>query len=204
MTGLCRNGYATTLPLFRRSPHCASRHAGYIGEYSWLITDESFVGGGAFFFTVALEDRNSDVLITHIVTLRAAFRTARAERKFEIDAIVILPDHLHAILTLPKGDADFPRRWRRIKAAFTHGVRRDGIDLPRRDGAGFVLWQRRFWEHTIRDDADLAIMSPPCNLAPGIPHYASLHAGYGTCHRRSFLVLFFKKVPHRPAADPLE
>jgi putative transposase len=115
----------------------------------------NFVAGGTFFFTVALADRGSDVLTAHVGTLRAAFRVARAERPFRIDAIVVLPEHLHAILTLPEGDADFPGRWRRIKGAFTHGLLREGVALPGRGGAGYSLWQRRFWEHTIPDEIDL-------------------------------------------------
>jgi putative transposase len=114
----------------------------------------NFVAGGTFFFTVALADRGWDLLTAHINTLRAAFRMARGERPFQIDAIVVLPDHLHAILTLPEGDADFPGRWRRIKGAFTHGLRREGTVLSGRGGAGYAVWQRRFWEHTIRDEAD--------------------------------------------------
>ncbi len=62
----------------------------------------NFVPGGTFFFTVALADRQSTLLTTAVAKLRTAFRTARAERPFDIDAIVILPDHLHAIFTLPE------------------------------------------------------------------------------------------------------
>jgi len=114
----------------------------------------NLVPGAAFFFTVALADRRSSRLTTHISDLREAFRTARSERPFEIDAIVVLPDHLHAVLTLPDGDADFPHRWRRIKTIFTRRLLSAGAALPSRDGTGRVLWQRRYWEHTIRDDTD--------------------------------------------------
>ena len=110
--------------------------------------------GATFFFTVALADRRSRSLTIHIAALREAFRTARSERPFEIDAIVVLPEHLHTILTLPDGDADFPHRWRRIKTVFTQGLLNAGEALPSRDATGRILWQRRFWEHTIRDDAD--------------------------------------------------
>ena len=68
----------------------------------------NFVPGGTFFFTVTLDDRSSSALIDHVALLRAAFRKTRNERPFVTDAIVILPDHLHAILTLPPGDSDFP------------------------------------------------------------------------------------------------
>ena len=115
----------------------------------------NLIEGGSFFFTVALADRASNHLTTYAADLRAAFRTTRAERPFAVDAIVILPEHLHAILTLPTGDADFPSRWRGIKARFTASLRAKGLTFPARDGRGYRLWQRRFWEHTIRDDADL-------------------------------------------------
>jgi putative transposase len=110
--------------------------------------------GGTFFFTVTLDDRRSSVLVDHVDKLRAAFRTTRAERPFTIDAIAILPDHLHAIMTLPEDDADFPGRWKRIKSLFTHRLTVAGASVSRNDRGEFALWQRRFWEHTIRDEAD--------------------------------------------------
>jgi putative transposase len=78
----------------------------------------------------------------------------RTERPFTIDAIVILPDHLHTIWTLPEGDADYSGRWRAIKSRFTRELRASGIPLTRDDRGEYRLWQRRFWEHTIRDDND--------------------------------------------------
>jgi REP-associated tyrosine transposase len=114
----------------------------------------NFVAGGTFFFTVTVADRRSSVLIDHIASLRAAFRVTRKERPFSIDAIVILPDHLHAVFTLPSGDADFSGRWRRIKSLYSRHVVARGLSVERNDKGGYMLWQRRFWEHTIRDDAD--------------------------------------------------
>ncbi len=112
------------------------------------------VQGGTYFFTVTLADRRSAALVDHIDKLRAAFRTTRQERPFTIDAVVILPDHLHAILTLPQGDADFSGRWRRIKGHFSTGMIAAGAAIKRRGNGGLALWQRRYWEHTIRDDRD--------------------------------------------------
>ena len=86
--------------------------------------------------------------------LRSAFRAARRTRPFTIDAIVVLPDHLHAVLTLPSNDADFPGRWRRIKGHFSSELIAAGLWLKRRPNGELALWQRRFWEHTIRDDRD--------------------------------------------------
>jgi putative transposase len=112
------------------------------------------VAGGTYFFTVTLRDRSSDVLVRHVGLLRNTFRTVRAERPFTIDAIVILPDHLHAVLTLPDGDADYSGRWRAIKSNFTHELRLAGMLLTPDKRGEYRLWQRRFWEHTIRDDTD--------------------------------------------------
>jgi putative transposase len=114
----------------------------------------NFVPAGMFFFTVTLDDRRSSALVDHVALLRAAFRKTRGERPFTIDAIVVLPDHLHAIMTLPSGDSDFSGRWRRIKSVFTHGVVASGVPISRNHRGEYALWQRRFWEHTIRDEAD--------------------------------------------------
>jgi putative transposase len=116
----------------------------------------NFLPGGSYFFTVTLADRTSSALVDHVTALRMAFRIARRERPFTIDAIVILPDHLHAIWTLPPGDADFSGRWRRIKAHFTHRLVAAGTSVERRRNGEYALWQRRFWEHTIRNEIDFA------------------------------------------------
>lgn len=115
-----------------------------------------FIPGATFFFTVTLADRRSGCLTANIGLLREAFRRTRAELPFDIDAIVVLPEHLHVVMAMPEDDADFSHRWRRIKAIFTYGVVRSGADLPGRDLTERKLWQRRFWEHTIRDEADFA------------------------------------------------
>ena len=114
----------------------------------------NFVPGGMFFFTVTLNDRRSSALVDHVALLRAAFRITRGKRPFAIDAIVILPDHLHAIMTLPPGDPDFSGRWRRIKSVFTRSVVAAGVPVSRNNRGEYSLWQRRFWEHTVRDDGD--------------------------------------------------
>lgn len=113
--------------------------------------------GGTYFFTVNLSDRSASHLTDHIGALRQALAVTRAERWMQIDAIVILPDHLHAIWTLPAGDADFSTRWRLIKSRFSRAV---GLKQPRNASQASKnehgLWQRRFWEHCIRDEADYA------------------------------------------------
>jgi putative transposase len=93
-------------------------------------------------------------LVRHVGLLREALRVVRAKRPFTFDAIVILPDHLHTIWTLPEGDTDYSGRWRTIKAHFPHNLKKSGVPLMRDKRGEYLLWQRRFWEHTIRDDND--------------------------------------------------
>jgi putative transposase len=82
----------------------------------------NFVPGGSFFFTLNLAERRRRLLTTHIDLLRQAFRKVRRRHPFQIEAVVILPDHLHSVWTLPQDDADFARRWRLVKSTFSHGV----------------------------------------------------------------------------------
>jgi putative transposase len=104
---------------------------------------------------VNLLDRRSNLLVARIDALRDAVRQARA--RVHIDAWVMLPDHMHCLWTLPQGDADFPGRWRAIKTAFAKslpiGEPRSPVMTSRRERG---IWQRRYWEHTIRDDRDFA------------------------------------------------
>jgi len=110
--------------------------------------------GGTYFFTVTLRDRQADFLVSHVHFLRQAFRSVRCERPFEVDAIVILPDHLHCIWTLPPGEADYAHRWRLIKARFTRRMANTGVPVRKNTKGEYDVWQRRFWEHTIRDERD--------------------------------------------------
>src|SRR5215467_3444445 len=91
----------------------------------------NFVAGGTFFFTVTLADRTSKVLPDHITALRDAMRHARHSRPFGIDAVVVLPDHLHMVMTSPDGDADYPNRWRLIKRRFTEAVLKSQTEVVR-------------------------------------------------------------------------
>lgn len=115
------------------------------------------VPGGTYFFTVNLLERRLDTLVRHIDHLREAVRGVRQRYPFHIDAWVVLPDHLHCLCTLPEGDADFSTRWRLIKTAFAKALpvteRRSAVRVARRERA---IWQRRFWEHAIRDERDYA------------------------------------------------
>lgn len=120
------------------------------------------VPGATYFFTVALADRTSSLLTDHIALLRQAYRDTAAEHPLFCDAMVILPDHLHAVWTFPEGDADFSERWRK-KARFTHALGRSAprsrSKLDKREGG---IWQRRFWEHVIRDERDYRLHVTYC------------------------------------------
>jgi putative transposase len=117
----------------------------------------NLVAGGAYFFTLNLADRRSSLLTDNIGLLRAAFRHPRRRHPFAIDSIVILPDHLHALWTLPAGDRDFSTRWRLIKSHFSRGLPvTKHVSASRSHKRERGIWQRRFWEHTIRDDDDFA------------------------------------------------
>src|SRR5215470_16368014 len=114
------------------------------------------IEGGWFFFTLALADRSADLLVRHIDRLRTAYAAGRKRNPFETIAICVLPDHIHAIWALPPNDADFSRRWSLIKHNFSCGLaenpRRSPSKIARREKG---IWQRRYWEHAIRDEVDL-------------------------------------------------
>jgi putative transposase len=114
----------------------------------------AYLPGASYFFTVTLRNRRSQLLVEHVDVLRAAVRTVKRLSPFTLDAAVILPEHLHMIWTLPEGDSDFSGRWRAIKARFTHALVDRGIALHRNPRGEYDLWQRRFWEHWLRDEAD--------------------------------------------------
>ena len=105
-----------------------------------------YVPGGTYHFVVCLADRRRTTLTDHLAELTASFRAVRAKRPFDTVAMAVMPDHLHAIWTLPPDDDDFSTRWRLIKHGF---VRRVGAGRGRRAGER-ALFQRRFWEHVVR------------------------------------------------------
>jgi putative transposase len=119
----------------------------------------SFAPGGAFFFTVVTFRRRPYLAEQPAVDLlRQALRTVMQRHPFKIEAAVILPDHLHMIWRLPEGDSDYPTRWRLVKSYFSHRWedQQDGLSTASRQSKSeCAVWQRRYWEHFIRDDADL-------------------------------------------------
>lgn len=122
----------------------------------------SLLAGGTYFFTVVTYRRQTilcDEMFRH--ALRSAIESVRVSRPFMIDAWVLLPDHLHCIWTLPKDDADFSTRWMMIKrkvsiACASQYEHADWLTPSKQKHREPTIWQRRFWEHQIRDDIDYA------------------------------------------------
>ena len=119
------------------------------------------VAGGTYFFTVVTLGRRPILMdATARRSLREAFRIVRSRRPFCVDAIVLLPDHLHAIWTLPPGDCDYATRWQLIKRRFTKAYLSNGgteadRSASRASKGERSVWQRRYFEHTCRDEGDL-------------------------------------------------
>jgi putative transposase len=117
--------------------------------------------GRTLFFTVVSFDRRPHLATTTArpILRKALIETCR-ERPFQTLAQVLLPDHIHAIWTMPPDDGDFSLRWRLIKTRVTQALREAGMDVTnprpsRRERHDHAVWQPRFWEHVIRDDDDL-------------------------------------------------
>ncbi len=141
--------------------------------------------GDTYCFTVNLAERRSDVLVRHIDDLRATMKTVKDAHPFVILAMVVLPEHLHAIWLLSPDDAGYPLRWSLIKAGFSRRLAKgEHIRASRQAKRERGIWQRRYWEHQIRDEIDLAwhvgyIHYNPVNmvgsLALSIGHIPWLH-----------------------------
>ena len=143
--------------------------------------------GGTYFFTVNLLQRYpNDLLVRHIDILRSEVRAVREKRPFVIDAWVVLPDHLHCVWTLPLGCDDFANRWRLIKQGFSKALpiteRRSAVRMARGERG---IWQRRFWEHAIRNETDYAAHIDYCHINPFKHGYVQRVADwpYSTFHR---------------------
>ena len=118
----------------------------------------SITPGATYFFTVNTHGRQrvlTEEPCYH--ALQNAIRDVKAKYPFITNAFVVLPDHLHCMWTLPPGDADYSRRWNLIKRlvsqAASAGLQKH-LSASRRTRGELGLWQRRFWEHQIRDDLD--------------------------------------------------
>ena len=112
--------------------------------------------GGTYFFTVnCLQRKNNNCLVRNIDLLREVIAKVKQTHPFTIHAWVVLPEHMHCVIELPENDADFATRLMLIKMLFSRGIpkeeRRSDVRVNRRERG---IWQRRYWEHLIRDDSD--------------------------------------------------
>ncbi len=115
-----------------------------------------YIPGASWFFTVNLAQRKGNrLLIDNIDLLRKAFAYTKRRHPFKIDAVVVLPDHIHCIWTLPEGDSDFSTRWNILKGAFSKSLEKgERVSASRKSRRERGIWQRRFWEHGLRDQDD--------------------------------------------------
>lgn len=111
------------------------------------------IPGGCYFFTVTTQDRQP-LLLEHYERLLRSISLTQLRRPFEMDGFVVLPDHLHMIWTLPPDDADFSTRWMQIKRQFSIGLEGGIVNTSKQRKRERGIWQRRFWEHHIRDAHD--------------------------------------------------
>ncbi len=114
--------------------------------------------GGTYFFTVNLLERTgNDLLVRHIDLLRESVRKVRVKYPFTIHAWVVLPEHLHCVIELPIGDTDFALRWRLIRTHFSKFLpKTESLSATRIRRGERGIWQRRYWEHLIRDEDDFS------------------------------------------------
>ena len=124
------------------------------------------VPGASVFFTVNLADRSARTLVERVDALREAVQVTKAERPFHIDAWVVLPDHMHCVWTLPEGDANYSVRMGAIKGRFARMVPDGSLRMSHVLRRERGVWQRRFWERHIRDDAEFAAAIRYCWINP--------------------------------------
>lgn len=111
--------------------------------------------GACYFFTLNLLNRKSDLLVRHIEELRFAYRKTQHHMPFILNAMVVLPDHFHILLTLPEGDHDYVKRITCLKGQFSRQIPKiEFINESRANKGERGIWQRRYWEHRIRDELD--------------------------------------------------
>jgi putative transposase len=141
--------------------------------------------GGTYFFTVNLQNRRHNHLVEHVDALRQIVRDVQAARPFQIDAMVILPEHWHAVWTLPPNDSQYASRIRLIKARFTRHLLKHGVAIEKDARGEYDLWQKRFWEHTIRDARDFEAHVNYVHINP-VKHQHVVRAAdwpYSSIHR---------------------
>ncbi len=115
----------------------------------------SIASGATYFFTICLQNRRSTLLHDRIDVLRNGFHHVRCKHPFKIDAIVVMPDHVHLLMTLPPNHSDFSLRLNLIKGYFSRHIQSNEIiSAAKKNKRERNIWQRRFWEHLICNDSD--------------------------------------------------
>jgi len=150
-------------------------------------------GGRTWFFTVNLQERRSALLIEQVSSLRDVVGRVRRKYPFMINAWVVLPDHMHCVWTLPDQDGDFSLRWRLIKTGFAKQLpRQESIRESRLRRGERGVWQRRFWEHQIRNEQDYSNHVEYCYINPVKHGYVSAvkEWPYSSFHRDVWKGLF--------------
>jgi putative transposase len=148
----------------------------------------AYVPGGTYFFTAVTHQRRP-ILCTATARqcLHDAIDQVRAKLPFTLVAIVLLPEHLHTVWTLPPKDAAYPLRWKRIKELFTRnyldlGGSEATVDRSRRKHGERGVWQRRYWEHLVRDEGDLRQVS---TMSTGIRKSTATYRASALCANMS-------------------
>ncbi|MES3023109.1 MAG: transposase [Pseudomonadota bacterium] len=141
------------------------------------------VQGATFFFTVRLLDRHSALLTEHIAAFGEAIRQTRLRKPFHVDAWVVLPDHAHAIWTLPPGDKDTAVRWNAVKIVFSKALRKAGLRI----GSGTAVWAPNYQQHAVRDQADYGWLIDYIHADPQRHGFCALpeHWPWSSVHRFS-------------------
>jgi putative transposase len=124
-------------------------------DYAMVSYRRDYTPGALYFFTLTLKNRQASYLTTYSSLLGNAFRYVRNKAYFTTHAVVVLPDHLHVIWQLPLEDYNYSLRWRLIKTRFTQELIKQNVLLGKNYRGEYDLWQKRFWEHRLRDDNDV-------------------------------------------------
>lgn len=114
----------------------------------------NLVKNGTYFYTATLKNRKKSYFIDYIDHLRASTKKTKLKYLFEIEAMVVLPEHIHTIWTLPHNDDYFAHRWRLIKSYFTQVLAKECVPIIKNAKGNYNLWQNRYWEHTIKNERD--------------------------------------------------
>jgi putative transposase len=160
------------------------------------------VPGMTYFFTVRLLDRNSTLLTDHFSAFGEAMRQARIRKPFHVDAWVVLPDHAHAIWTLPPGDHDCSTRWRAVKIAFSKALHKTGLALSSAGGAADAsIWERHYRDYRVGNDDEYAALVDYVHSNPMLHGFCQQASEWPWSSLHRFVAAGFD-VPQPPLPPP--